>query len=79
VLHPQGDAGIVIFAFHVGIGPIFAGYVSNRATVRGRRNGNKVLQKKIRNLALFSWWQRLNFVQNCLGFCAHHLNYNSPA
>jgi hypothetical protein len=75
----RGETQIVIFGFRVGIGPVFAGYASNRAAARGRPNGNKVLQNKIRNLALFSWWQRTNFVQNGLGFCAHHLNFASPA
>jgi len=64
----------VIFGFRVGIGPVFAGDVGNRAVVRGRRqNGDKVLHNKIGNLALFFGRQRSNFIQNRLGFYAHDL------
>jgi len=74
-----GETRVVIFGFRVGIGPVFAGYVSNRAAVRGCRNGDKVLQNKIGNLALFFRRQRSNFVQNGPGFCAHDLNYITSA
>lgn len=58
-----GETAVMIFGFRIGAGPVFAGYVRNRAAVRGRRqNGDKVLYNKIGNLALFIRRQRSNFV-----------------
>ena len=78
--HGGGESAVVIFGFRVGICPVFAGDVSNRAAMRGRRrNGDKVVQNKIGNLALFLRRQCSNFVQNRLRFCAHGLSsYTFP-
>jgi hypothetical protein len=74
-----GKSAVVIFGFRSGIGPVFAGYVSNSAALRGCRIGDKVLHNKIGNLTLFIRRQRSNFVQNILGFCVYDLNYITSA
>jgi len=73
-----GESAVVIFGFRVGMGPVFAGYVRNRAVARGRRKADKMFQNKMGNLSLFCRRQRLNFFQNGLGFRTHRSNYTTP-